>query len=97
MDLILEGSQLMKENETQQPLIAIEVGAHTAEQTIDAANHGFISHCVEPSPISCAKMKKKLARNQRTLRRESSCIIRQRVIARVALSILQPQEEQVTT
>lgn len=40
IDLIPEGSQLMKEKEAQDPLAAIEVGAHPAEQqSIDVAKN----------------------------------------------------------
>ena len=74
-DLLLEGEQLMKEQQQsshqsqsssssssnkKKPLIVIEVGANTAQQSIQAAQHGFEAHCVEPSPVAYEKMIKEV-------------------------------------
>lgn len=58
-DIMKEGQQLMKERQESgntSRLVAIEVGANTAEQAIAIAEYGLESHSVEPSPKAFASM-----------------------------------------
>lgn len=59
IDILKEGQQLMKEQQASgntSRLVAIEVGANTADQAIEVAKYGLESHSVEPSPHSFKHM-----------------------------------------
>ncbi len=51
-DIMMKGKQIMEENPAGEHLRAFEVGAHSAKQSLIAANAGFHAYCVEPSPKS---------------------------------------------
>eukprot|EP00586_Coscinodiscus_wailesii_P017364 CAMPEP_0172492868 /NCGR_PEP_ID=MMETSP1066-20121228/24126_1 /TAXON_ID=671091 /ORGANISM="Coscinodiscus wailesii, Strain CCMP2513" /LENGTH=296 /DNA_ID=CAMNT_0013262715 /DNA_START=120 /DNA_END=1010 /DNA_ORIENTATION=- len=48
----------MKNNNKKSPLVAMEVGMHSAKQCLEAAEDGFEVHCVEPSPMNFERVVK---------------------------------------
>jgi FkbM family methyltransferase len=59
LDLIQEGSALLKAGSSSSPPVGIvmEVGMHRAVQCLQAASAGLEAHCVEPSPASFTRVK----------------------------------------
>lgn len=55
--LLAEGASAMLHNSTKNSGIVMEVGVHKAKQCIQAADFGWTTHCVEPSPKSFERVK----------------------------------------
>jgi len=54
--LLLEGQQLMIENQSTKPLVVIEIGANDLIDATTAAKYGLEIHSIEPSPKAFKKM-----------------------------------------
>lgn len=55
-DILNKGVEIMEKNNYAKHLVVIEVGAHIAKQSIDAAKLKYHAYCVEPSPKSFKMM-----------------------------------------
>ena len=58
--LLMEASSFSSNEE----IVIIEVGMHTARQCRQAAQYGFSVHCLEPSPMSFARIQSQVQQNQ---------------------------------
>jgi FkbM family methyltransferase len=58
--LLEEGAAAMLHNTTENSGIVIEVGVHKALQCLQAAQFGWKTHCVEPSPKSFSRVKSRV-------------------------------------
>jgi FkbM family methyltransferase len=56
-NLLEEGAAAMLHNNTENGGVVMEVGVHKALQCVQAAEFGWKTHCVEPSPKSFARVK----------------------------------------
>jgi len=64
-DLLQNGVNIMKQNNYQNHLTVIEVGAQNENQSLLAATLKFIVHCIEPSPKSFEYIQSSLRRKIR--------------------------------